>query len=1094
MTGTEARLRRLAAPHARARALAVLLAGGGVAAAAAALGVALSPGLVAVWGAWTAVVGAVGGAVWWLGRTRRGTTPHRVARLVERAGGARRGSIESLVTPFGEDRRASAELVALADRAGERSVDDASDAARRLLAGDTRRQLTIGVVAAVVGAGGLAAAGHGRQGAAAFWHPIGAWRDARAPVRIAVDRERVRRGDSVGVTLHVPGSTHALLWTRAPGASWRAEAVALDTGGRARRALGPLDADLFLRATSGGRRSPDLRVVVEVPPFLSELALTARYPRYLERPDEPVVPGPDTVRIPVGTQIVVSGVASAPIEQAVWVHERFPDRTARMRVRDERLEGRWVPGAPGAWRLVVTERGGGPLDGAPPRLLVRLIADSAPTVSVPVPERDTTLPLSLRQLLVIDARDDHGVTQMRVVSWRIGRTGVRDAPESTSVDVAGLGDRALVQMELDLRERRLMPGDTVRLFVEAWDNAPVPQVGRSEQRVLRLLSMQELRAATRAASRAVGAAAESLAAKQAEVAGRVRDLAHERSRAAERRGGGEDAARSGALPYEMHERAERVARGQQDVADALAELARSVDEVSRAARAAGLGDSSFLERLAEVRALLDRALSPELETRLRDLVEALERLDPDATREALQRLAEAQERLRAELERSEALFRRAAAEGALATLSADAEALADDQRQWNREAAARADSAAAASETALAGRADSLGHGIDLVASDLARVDAAVPSGPLASARERVRRAEGAMKRAANAAEGGDPAAARGGGEEAAAALAGLPAALRGVRDTLVAMWRQETLDALDRAMFETAALAARQQALARSLHRGEAGSPARAALGEVEEGTQAIERQIRQAASRHALVSPVLERALGFAQHQTAAARQEIEQGAPNTAQAAALVDQALDALNVTAHALARSRDQVAGAQSGSGLQEAMEQLARLAQEQRGLNADAQGLVPLLGPGGAAVEQQLRALAARQRALAEQLERLEAGGAADRAGALAEEARDLAAEIERGRLDPATIARQERLFRRLLDAGRTLQGEEPDDRRERVARAATADSARRALRLGPARAPAVRLPYPDWESLRRLTPEQRRLVLEYFRRLNAPD
>jgi hypothetical protein len=249
------------------------------------------------------------------------------------------------------------------------------------------------------------------------------------------------------------------------------------------------------------------------------------------------------------------------------------------------------------------------------------------------------------------------------------------------------------------------------------------------------------------------------------------------------------------------------------------------------------------------------------------------------------------------------------------------------------------------------------------------------------------------------------------------------------------------------------------------------------------------VERQIREAAGRNALVSPQLEGALNYAQRQMRAARQQLEQGTPNTGAAAQLAEQALDALNATAHALARSRSSVAGAQSGSGFAEAVEQMARMAESQQGLNQDAASLMPGLGQGEGLL-QQMRELASRQRALAEQLERMRAEGSSGAAEALAREARELARRLEGGRLDRQTVERQERLYRRLLDAGRTLRGEEPDDQKDRTSRAARGDSVHRPLGLVPV--PSHRVPYPTWEELRALTPAERRLVLEYFRRLNA--
>src|SRR2546427_9967429 len=64
---------------------------------------------------------------------------------------------------------------------------------------------------------------------------------------------------------------------------------------------------------------------------------------------------------------------------------------------------------------------------------------------------------------------------------------------------------------LDAEGRGLLPGDTLRLRVEAWDNVPAPgtHMGRSAEIALRLPSLEELRAATRAAARDVAAAADS---------------------------------------------------------------------------------------------------------------------------------------------------------------------------------------------------------------------------------------------------------------------------------------------------------------------------------------------------------------------------------------------------------------------------------------------------------------------------------------------------------------------------------------------------------------------------------------------------------
>src|SRR5205823_3295285 len=194
----------------------------------------------------------------------------------------------------------------------------------------------------------------------------------------------------------------------------------------------------------GARTSAVRRVTVALPAFVAALELTARYPAYLARADEPLVPGTDTVPIPAGTEILTSGSASVALARAAWSHVGR-GAASRLAVEGARFSGRLLPAASGTWRLDLAAADGGPLEGAAPELELRVIPDSAPVALVPVPGRDTTLPLSLRQPLVIDVRDDHGLSRLQVVSWRVSRTGKVGDAARESLDVSGVGDRAIVE-------------------------------------------------------------------------------------------------------------------------------------------------------------------------------------------------------------------------------------------------------------------------------------------------------------------------------------------------------------------------------------------------------------------------------------------------------------------------------------------------------------------------------------------------------------------------------------------------------------------------------------------------------------------------
>jgi hypothetical protein len=170
------------------------------------------------------------------------------------------------------------------------------------------------------------------------------------------------------------------------------------------------------------------------------------------------------------------------------------------------------------------------------------------------------------------------------------------------------------------------------------------------------------------------------------------------------------------------------------------------------------------------------------------------------------------------------------------------------------------------------------------------------------------------------------------------------------------------------------------------------------------------------------------------------------------------------------------------------------IQQMQQMAQRQGSIASQAQGLLslPMDQRTGEAGQGSARALARQQRSLSRQLEELgdEAGG--QRAAELGREARQLAELLESGRLDAETVARQQQLFRRMLDAGRSLEKEEREETDRREARAAT-DGRRHDPRAVDARGrDAQRFREPTWEELRGLSPEERRAIQEYFRRING--
>jgi len=201
---------------------------------------------------------------------------------------------------------------------------------------------------------------------------------------------------------------------------------------------------------------------------------------------------------------------------------------------------------------------------------------------------------------------------------------------------------------------------------------------------------------------------------------------------------------------------------------------------------------------------------------------------------------------------------------------------------------------------------------------------------------------------------------------------------------------------------------------------------------------------------------------------------------------------------LNDMAQMAMSADDQSQGQGAAASSDQMMQQLQQLAQQQGEIIQDASSLVPMqMTP--ETMTQQMEQMADRQQEVAEELGELSESGTGEGEeplpdplgdlSAFAEEARRLAEAMGSGRLDPEVLRRQERLFHRLLDAGRSLERDEQSEERE--SEGPGEFEREEADALGTEDLDVLRFRLPGGEVLRALSPAQRALVIRYFERLN---
>jgi hypothetical protein len=847
-----------------------------------------------------------------------------------------------------------------------------------------------------------------------------------------------------------------------------------------------------------GALSDTLHITPFDPLLLLDVRVDLRFPSYTRREREVFSTPLPIMSVPEGTRAIVTGTATRPVEEAAL--RTAAGASISFEVVDERRFQRNFTVRPGSWGWEITGAARVALEGEPDSLQFLVVPDSAPLVDAVFPGVDTLLSTSMTQPLIIDARDDYGISRVEVVSWRISAWGERWPELVQPLPLDGDAPRASLPSLLDARGRGFMPGDTLRYYVRAYDNAPEPHEGRSREYVLRLPTLDEVR------DRAIADADELVESTEdlAELARQQEEAlqALERANRTQPAPGTQQLAGESGAEFRETEAARQALEEASELLRQSEQVLEQLRDLQDAVEASGLNDTTVLERLREIESLYDRILTPELRDQIEELREALAELDQRQIEQAIENLSDGSADFRERVEQTVELLKRAAMEQEFSTLETQAEELAEEHEELAEELSDReaaGDSSDARFEQRandLSQRAEQVSERSEDLATELSQADESQAAEQASEAQRAAQQASQSDQQTASQV-GQNSQQANQSAQRAASQMQQAASSLREGREQMQENWRQEVTQALERAQTEALELARRQSEQTERMRSTDAGerAQARSEQGALKRAVDQMQQELSEAGNKSLLMDPQLSQQIDEVSSEMEQLLSQMSDGTRQRRGDPQLSERIAESLNDVAYQAMQAGENASSAQSGTGLAEALQQLAQLAQQQGELNAQAGGLEP--GDALDAIMQQLQQLAAQQRAIGNQLNELNQemgprGQVLGRLDELSSEAEELARELERGRINEQIIERQNRLFNRLLDAGRTLERDEFE--RERRAERPGDIEVMRPGELAPELLEGPRYPLPDAETLNRYPPAIRRLILEYFDRLNRGD
>ncbi len=902
------------------------------------------------------------------------------------------------------------------------------------------------------------------------------------PVTAEPGTMEVPRGTVVEVGIHAPFRDNVTLRWDVTGQVAGSRTVPL-SGGTGTSALPSVDAEIryWIQAPDGATSAVYSLVPVD-PLLVTTFTLEVTYPPHTGLPSETYEREVPRLVVPAGTHLRIRGQGSRNIGKGGLV-DGEGTTVLELEIRDTDFSGSWTPVRSGIYTWGFTDEMDTPASVSPGPLDLELLPDRPPEVEIVYPGPDTLLPLDLRQPLVIQIRDDYGIERLEIVAWRVSAFGEAGEPVVHSMSLRGSAG-AVARPVLDVSDWRLLPGDAVRYLARSTDNHPSRQVGETEEHVLRMPAARELERVVQEELDQAADRVEALADEARRAEGDARDLERRSSQDQGAQRNGEEGG------FQIREELTQVIERQDEITEAVDSLQRMLAELREALAEAGVADPELRDRLQGLEDLAEAAATEENRDLGANRRDPFEGMDPRDIRERLRQAVREQERLRQRLEDSVEQFKQAAIDQNFRASSREAEDLSHEQEILAQALSENGDETLRAEQqAALEERARELQAQLQSLQQQLQEAGERQASAAVGQAKHELGQARQQMQ----AVQGGQESAAR--AQQAAGDLSSVSDQLNQARMQMQEQMFQVLQDALDRTAAGALALARRQSELRQEMQGADA-----TALGELRADEAAVARGIRNLVENYAVET---EMAAPGGRDLLAAAGQAMEQlenmieamgtrrGRGRSPMAGA--ETVVRALNEVARLAITSGQQGEAQGATSASQQMMQQIQELSQQQGEIMQDASSL-STMQLGEETLAQQTEKVAERQEDVAQTLDQLseERGPEDDPLGdlsAFAEEARQLAGALAGGRLDPEVLRRQERLFHRLLDAGRTLERDEESEERESERPGSFTKEG--AVPLGANELDALRFRLPGAAALRSLSPAQRALVIHYFERLN---
>jgi len=271
---------------------------------------------------------------------------------------------------------------------------------------------------------------------------------------------------------------------------------------------------------------------------------------------------------------------------------------------------------PLTWYLELTDALG--RKNTPEEKLIEVIPDNPPEIAIPEPGDDTILNQNMLLAMRIVASDDFGLKNL-LLKYQV------NDQNSQTVEVRGIINASNLDLDyvLSLQNQNLLPGDAVTYWAEITDNSPEQQKAVSRKYRARFPSIEEI---YREIEKQEAAGKEDLREVLKQSQELQKDFEQKRRELLKQEN----------LSWEDKKQLENIVQSQEKLSEQVNQVADNYQELIDKLQNNQALSQETLEKMQKIQEILSEIDNEQLQKALEQMTNALQNLDPDAIKKAME--------------------------------------------------------------------------------------------------------------------------------------------------------------------------------------------------------------------------------------------------------------------------------------------------------------------------------------------------------------------------------------------------------------------------------------------------------------------------